>query len=160
MDSYIIKDFSPEIVISFEEQSYLQPDEKYRTEIGVPEIEEVPILQGDDNIFSGVNLDAIGSIASNKAKEFIIEFTRVFFRNKTPDRAYSKFILNLTEQPNVELNWVFQNFRVSFIFSITDEDYYCFTKYDDKTGKYESMSGPLTKKSYREIAEEVMETIG
>lgn len=160
MDSYTVKDNSNEARISIEGQSYLQFDGKYRTEIGVSECEEVPVLQGDDNIFSGLNLNEEG-VAYKKAIEFVVEFTRVFFREKTVDRAYSKFVQNQNELPDVELDWIFQYFRVSFLFSngINSEDYYCITKFDEGNKKYDSTTGILRKESYREIAEEVMRKV-
>lgn len=160
MDSYIVIDDSKETKVSFEEQSYFQIDERYRTEIGVPECDEVPILQGDDDIFSGINLNEEG-VAYKKAIEFVVEFTRVFYREKTPDRAYSKFVQNQNELPDVELDWIFQYFRVSLLFSnsINDEDYYCITKFDEGNKKYDSTSGILKKESYKEIAEEVMRKV-
>lgn len=161
MDSYIVEDNSNEARISIEEQSYLQFDEKYRTEIGVSECAEVPVLQGDDNIFSGINLSAEKSIAYKKAIEFVAEFTRVFVKKKTPSRAYSKFVQNKTELPDVELDWIFQYFSVSFLFSNSekDEDYYCITKVDEENKKYDSTSGVFKKEAYRAIAEEVMQKV-
>lgn len=154
-DFYVAGDFIIETP-----QSYLPGDIGFRTELGTDEEDKVPVLSGDDNVFSELNFALEQGVAYKKAAAFVAEFTRVFASKKTPDRTYSKFIQNTSELPDVELDWIFQYFRVLFLFSTTDEDYYCITQFDDKTGKYESTTGPLKRENYRTVAEEVMRKIG
>ena len=120
---------------------------------------EIPVLNGDDNIFSEICLTTEKSWAYKKASIFVAIFTRVFAKEKAPNRAYSKFTQNKNELPDVELDWIFQYFRVSFLFSVNDEDYFCITKYDEKTGIYDSKTGPLKRDNYNLVAEEVMQDV-
>lgn len=159
MVSYIKDNYLGEIDTLIDAQSYMPVDITYRTEPGVAENKEVPVLSGADNIFSDIVLSPDQSLANQKASDFVTQFTRVFVIEKTPDRAYSKFVQNKSELPDVELDWIFQYFRVSFLFSNNDEDYYCITKYDEKTGKYDSSTGPLKRSDYRAVAEEVMQKV-
>lgn len=160
MASYIKEDYLTECDAASGNHSYLPNEVSYRTDMGINEEETVPILSGDDNIFSDINVALGQGTAYEKASSFIAEFTRVFAKTKTQDRAYSKFIQNLNELPDVELDWVFQYFRVSFLFCDSDEDYYCITKYDENSRKYESKTGPLNREDYRVLAEEVMQEVG
>lgn len=159
MANYLKEDYLNEAEIPYNLQSYL-PNFHFRTEMGVTDKEEVPVLNGDDNIFSQISIHNVQDAVFQKVTAFISEFTRVFIREKVPDRAYSKFVQNRDGLPDVELDWVFHYFRVSFLFSITEEDYYCITKYDGNTRKYESKIGPLEENNYRAVAEEVMQEVG
>ena len=160
MASYLKDDYFANGVNVETPQSYLPSDQSYRTDFGIGEENRIPVLSGDDNIFSELSIALKQDVAYQKATAFIAEFTKVFASNKTPDRTYSKFIQNENELPDVELDWVFQYFRVLFLFSSTNEDYYCITQFDDKTGKYESTTGPLKRENYRAVAEEVMRKVG
>lgn len=160
MATYIKDNYINDTVPSDVSQSYLPDDASYRTEIGVAEeSNEIPVLNGDDNIFSEICLTEEKSMAYKKASIFVADFTRVFVQKKAPNRAYSKFIQNKSELPDVELDWIFQYFRVSFLFSENDEDYFCITKYDEKTGIYDSKTGPLKRGNYKLVAEEVMQGV-
>jgi hypothetical protein len=159
MVSYI-KDNRYDTVQSDDFQSYFPVEVAYRTDIGVAEENnEVPVLNEDDNIFSEIYLTEENSSAYKKASEFVAIFTRVFAKEKVPNRAYSKFVQNKNELPDIELDWIFQYFRVSFLFSVSDEDYFCITKYDEKTEIYDSKTGPLKKDNYKMVAEEVMQEV-
>lgn len=160
MVSYLKDDYITDRVTLETPQSYLTSGLSCKTGFGMGDENKVPVLSGDDNIFSELNIALEQGVAYEKAIAFVAEFTRVFAAQKTPDRTYSKFIQNTNELPDVELDWVFQYFRVLFLFSSTDEDYYCITRFDDKTGKYESTSGPLKRENYRVVAEDVMQKVG
>ena len=159
MISYLKDNYINDVIEVKDPQSYLPSEYVFKTEQGVLEDEEIPVLTGDDNVFSELNITTKSERPYQKAIQFIDDFTRVFARTKLPDRAYSKFIQNNNELPDVELDWVFQYFRVSFLFSASDDDYYCITKYDKKTKKYDSTTGPLKKENYRAVAEEVMQKV-
>lgn len=159
MVSYIKDNYISDATVIDDPQSYLPGEYVYKTEEGFPEEAEIPVLTGDDNIFSELSISSVSKDACQKAELFIAEFTKVFAKRKERDRAYSKFIQNKNEQPDVELDWVFQYFRVSFLFSASEDDYYCITRYDEKTGKYDSTTGPLKKENYRVVAEEVMQKV-
>lgn len=158
MVSYIKDNYINDVSVIDDPQSYLPSEYIYKTEEGFPE-EEIPVLTGDDNIFSDLSITSESCNACRKAADFIAEFTRVFAKEKEQNRAYSKFIQNKNELPDVELDWVFQYFRVTFLFSVTEDDYYCITRYDEKTGKYDSTTGPLKKDNYKAVAEEVMQKV-
>lgn len=158
MVSYIKDNYISDASVIDDPQSYLPSEYVYKTEDGFPE-EEIPVLTADDNIFSELSITSESCNACRKAADFIAEFTRVFAKKKEQDRAYSKLIQNKNELPDVELDWVFQYFRVSFLFSATEDDYYCITRYDEKTRKYDSTTGPLKKENYRAVAEEVMQKV-
>lgn len=160
MASYIKEDYLTDGESSNNTQTYLPSDSNYRTEYGIGEENGIPVLSGDDNIFSELSIALQQGVAYEKACAFVAEFTRVFAENKTSERMYSKLVQNTNELPDVELDWVFQYFRVIFLFSSTEEDYYCITRFDEKTGKYESTTGPLKKENYRTVAEEVMQKVG
>lgn len=160
MASYLKDDYLSDVSIVDDPLSYLPSEYVFRTGQGIVDEEETPILKGDDNIFSEIRLVPEQCVAYEKAIEFVDAFTRVFAKVKTPNRAYSKFIQNKNELPDIELDWVFPYFRVSFLFSASNEDYYCTTKYDEQTRKYESKTGPLERDSYRVVAEEVMQEVG
>ena len=160
MSSYITDNYIDDVAVVDDSQSYLPSECIGKTEQGTTEEgEEISLLAGDDNIFSELHIrEDVGS-AYSKIVQFIIDFTRVFSKAKAPDRTYSKFVQNKNELPDVELDWVFQYSRASFLFSVSEEDYYCITKYDDKTGKYENTIGPLKKENYRAVAEDVMQNV-
>lgn len=160
MVSYIKEDYLTDGVTPDNSQTYLPTDMGYRTDLGVGEECVVPVLSGDDNIFSDLSVRLEQGAAYEKASAFVAEFTRVFSEKKTPERTYSKFIQNTSELPDVELDWIFQYFRAIFLFSATDEDYYCITRFDDKTGTYESTTGPLKREDYRIVAEDIMQKVG
>lgn len=160
MASYLKNDYYNDVSVIDDPQTYLPRDYVYKTEQGIEEEENIPILTGDDNIFSEIFLSVNQSDAYQKAADFMAEFTRVFSKKKTPNRSYSKFIQNTNELPDVELDWVFQYFRVSFLFSVNDEDYYCVTKYDEQSRKYESRTGPIERANYKSVAEEIMQEVG
>ena len=158
MSSYITDNNISDVAVINNSQSYLPSESVCKTEQGEPE-EEVVALAGDDDIFSKLNLNKdIGSMYP-RILQFIADFTRVFVDTKTPNRAYSKFVQNKDELPDVELDWVFQYFSASFLFSVSGDDYYCITKYDVKANKYDSTTGPLKKENYRAVAEEVMQNV-
>ena len=159
MVNYLKEDYLSEIDASYDLQTYFPGDVRFRTEVGVADEGEIPILNGDDNIFSEISLPTELNKVYQKAADFIAEFTRVFVRKKVSDRAYNKFVQNKNELPDVELDWIFQYFRVSFLFSTTEDDYYCITKYDVNTRKYESKIGPLERDNYKTVAEEVMQEV-
>lgn len=161
MVSYIKDSYISDVSVIDDPQSYLPSEYVYnnKTEQGINDEEEIPILTGDDNIFSELNIASESGNACQKAADFIAVFTRVFAMKKEKDRAYSKFIQNNNELPDIELDWVFQYFRVSFLFSASEDDYYCITRYDEKTGKYDSTTGPLKKENYRAVSEEVMQKV-
>lgn len=159
MENYLTVNSANSSTPSYNLDSYLPKDANYITDYGEVEEEGTPILSGGDNIFSELCITGDNSNAYHKASDFIDEFTKIFVKEKTPDRAYSKFVQNKNELPDVELDWIFQYFRVSFIFSNNDEDYYCVTKYDEKTGKYDSTTGPLKRGDYKAVAEDVMQKI-
>lgn len=160
MASYIKEDYFNDVTIIDDPQSYIPRDFVYKTEQGVEDDEIIPVLTEDDNIFSELKLDARQSIAHQKAADFVADFIRVFSKKKTPNRSYSKFIQNTNELPDVELDWVFQYYRVSFLFSVSDEDYYCITKYDEQSRRYESRTGPLERANYKSLAEEIIQEVG
>lgn len=160
MASYIKEDYFTDGVTPDFPQTYLPSNSSFRTDLGIGEENGIPVLSGDDNIFSDLSITLEQGAAYEKASAFVAEFTRVFSEKKTAERTYSKFIQNFSELPDVELDWVFQYFRVIFLFSTTDEDYYCITRFDEKSGKYESTTGPLKRENYRTVAEEVMQKVG
>ena len=159
MSNYISDNNISNVAETYESLSYLPSKCVRKTEIGVTTDEEAPLLAGDDNIFSEVNITKDVGSSYQKIVQFIADFTYVFAKTKVPDRAYSKFIQNKNELPDVELDWVFQHFNASFLFSASEGDYYSITKYDVNTGKYDSTTGPLNKENYRNVAEEVMEKV-
>lgn len=159
MENYLTTNLSKGNTPSYDLDTYLPKDINYITDHGEVEEEGTPILSGDDNIFSELCLTDDYSNAFKKSSDFVTEFTKIFVKEKTPNRAYSKFVQNKSELPDVELDWIFQYFRVSFLFSNNDEDYYCITKYDEKTGKYDSTTGPLKRGDYKAVAEEVMQKV-
>ena len=141
-------------------ESYLPSEANFRTERGVPDNDVLPVLSGADDIFSEIIIPEQKNSAYRKASKFIEDFTRVFAKVKTPERSYSKFIQNKNELPDVELDWIFQYFRVLFLFSSTEDDYFCITRYNEITKQYDSKTGPLEKEHYMEVAEEVMQEVG
>ena len=145
---------------SYDMDSYLPKDVNYITDHGVVEEEEIPILSGEDNILSEIDLKAENSKAVEKALTFLNVFTRVFVKEKSPQRSYNKLYQNKNELPDVELDWIFQDFRVTFLFSNTDDDFYCYTKYDSKSKQYESKSGPLESQNYEVVSMLVMQEVG
>lgn len=160
MASYIKDNYTNDIVNSDDLLSYLPVEISYKTESGVVEENQgLPVLNGSDDIFSEICLSADSNKACKKASLFVDEFTRVFVKTKIPNRAYSKFVQNTNELPDVELDWIFQYFRASFLFSVNDEDYYCLTVFDEKTGIYDSKTGPLKINNYKQVAEEVMQKV-
>ena len=159
MESYLTTNSEKTNTPSYDLNSYLPTDINYITDYGEREEEGAPILSGDDNIFSELFIKDDDSNAYKKSSDFVREFTKIFVKEKTPDRSYSKFVQNKNERPDVELDWIFQYFRVSFLFCNNDEDYYCITKYDEKTGKYDSTTGPLKRDNYKAVAEEIMQKV-
>ena len=159
MVSYIKDDYLPDSTSVCEPESYIPDGRVYRTEIGFPLQQEIPVLSGDDDIFSAITIDATRNEASRKAASFVAVFTRVFVQMKTPGRAYSKFIQNMNEQPDVVLDWVFKTYRVTFLFSNAKDDYYCVTMYDERSKQYESKSGPLMEEDYQTVAEMVLQSV-
>lgn len=121
-------DIIDETEFTYPLESYLPSEGNFKTERGVPDNEVLPVLTGADDIFSEIILPEQKDIAYQKASKFIEDFTRVFAKVKTPERAYSKFIQNKSELPDVELDWIFQYFRVLFLFSSSEDDYFCITK--------------------------------
>lgn len=153
-------DIIDETEFTYPLKSYLPSEGNFKTERGVPDNEVLPVLTGADDIFSEIILPEQKDIAYQKASKFIEDFTRVFAKVKTQERAYSKFIQNKSELPDVELDWIFQYFRVLFLFSSSEDDYFCITKYNEKTKQYDSKTGPLEKEHYMEVAGEVMQAVG
>ena len=140
--------------------SYLSEKNDYHTDKGIKDEGCIPVLLGDDDILSEITIPDNPNVAYQKASSFIRIFTSVFIEEKTPERAYSKFIQNMNELPDVELDWIFQYFRVSFLFSLSDDDFFCITKYDKNTQMYESKTGPLEKSKYKDVAEIVLQEVG
>lgn len=160
MANYIKDNYINDILQSEENKSYLPTGISYKTERGVAEEnDDVPVLNSDDNIFSEICLSPETSKAHQKASVFVTKFTQVFAKEKEPNRAYSKLIQNKNELPDVELDWIFQYFRVSFLFGADDDDYYCITQYDEKSGVYNSKTGPLNEVNYVQIAKEVIKAV-
>lgn len=160
MASYLNDVNIDETEFTYPPESYLPSEGIYKTERGVTDNDVLPILTGTDDIFSEIIFPEQKNAAYQKASVFIEDFTRVFAKNKTPERAYSKYIQNKSELPDVELDWIFQYFRVLFLFSSTEDDYYCITRYNEKTKQYDSKTGPLEKDHYMEVAGEVMQEVG
>ena len=159
MVSYITNDYLPDASSVYEPESYIPDGRAYRTDLGFPLQQEIPVLSGDDDIFSDISIDATTNEACRKAASFVAVFIRAFVQMKTPGRAYSKFIQNLSEQPDVVLDWVFKTYRVTFLFSNAKDDYYCVTKYDERSKQYESKSGPLMVEDYQTVAEMVLQSV-
>lgn len=147
-------------VVIDQTQTYLLYDQNKETDLGVDEECVIPVLSGDDNIFSDLNFALNKNVAGKKASNFVAEFTRVFAMKKNPERTYSKFVQNMSEFPDVELDWIFKSFRAIFLFSSTNEDYYCITLFNEKKGTYESSTGPLKEEDYKSVAEDIMQKVG
>lgn len=160
MENYLTAKSANNNTPSYDLDSYLPKDINYITDHGVEEEEEIPILSGEDNILSEIDLNPDNGKADEKASTFLNVFTRVFVKEKTPQRSYNKLYQNKKELPDVELDWIFQGFRVTFLFSNTDDDFYCYTKYDRNSKQYESKSGPLESQNYKVVAMLVMQEVG
>ena len=136
-----------------------------------PDTKIVDALQLIDDNASGTlfvvdeNLKLLGCITDGDIRRWLLKNGNVqdFVQSamkKNPERTYSKFAQNMTEVPDAELDWVFKNVRAIFFFSVTNEDYYCITIFNEKNGTYESATGPLKGEYYKSVAEEVMQKVG
>ncbi len=160
MENYLTAKTATINTPSYDLDSYLPKDINYITDRGEVEEEDIPILSGEDNILSEIDLTTQNSKAFEKASSFLNVFTRVFVKEKSPQRSYNKLYQNKKELPDVELDWIFQNFRVTFLFSNTDDDFYCFTKFDSDSKQYESKSGLLEGNNYEVVSKLVMQEVG